>query len=146
MKIFRLKRAIFRKLHGYQERDGKVYLRFRRSLEWRFKPVTSKPSGKEYTKQALYRWRAENEKALRHNGNVFGKWITRVLKYTAPRPLEEGELFACQGVLLHRDNNAYLSTYIDSWSFLDYSPEADDTLSLTEVKIERWFEKDRNFS
>lgn len=145
MKLFKIKQYIFRKLHHYEERDGKVYLRFNRALEWRFKSIPERLSfvNDVEPKVTLRQWTWSNRKRLTYNIEFFGKWIIQVLKYTAPRELGQGELFDCQGVSLHPDNNLFLSQYIDPYSYLEFSPRDKKELSLHEVEIAYWF---RDFS
>jgi hypothetical protein len=96
--------------------------------EWDFEEITHRRS------------RADR-KRMERNCVKFGKWLLDTFKRTAPRPLEEGEKYHCQGMRLHPENNVYLSDHVDGWTWLGYSPVDDESVGLDEVVIDHWFDE-----
>lgn len=99
--------------------------------EWNFEELTHRKS-------------MADRKRIERNCNKFGKWMIDTFKRTAPRPLNEGEKYHCQGMRLHPSNNEYLRDHVDPWTWLDLSPEDDDNLSLDELEIDHWFDDKNN--
>lgn len=84
-----------------------------------------------------------DKKRMERNSNKFGKWMIDTFKITAPRPLEQGEKYHCQGMRLHPDNNLYLREHVDPWTWVGYSPMDDESVGLDELVIDHWFDERR---
>lgn len=109
-----------------------MILAFDRDSAWKFEKLTHRKSHAD-------------DKRMKRNAEKFGKWLIDLLKVTAPRELEKGEKYHCQGVLLHPDNNEYLHDHVDPWTWLAYSPKDDANLKLNEVCIDHWFIRDPTY-
>lgn len=98
--------------------------------EWDFEELTHRNS------------RADR-KRMERNILKFGKWMQYTFESTAPRPLNKGEKYHWQGMRLHPDNNMYLRDHVDGWTWIDVSPEDDDSVGLDELVIDHWFDERR---
>lgn len=98
--------------------------------EWDFEELTHRKS-------------IADRKRTKRNCNKFGKWMIDTFKRTAPRPLNEGEKYHCQGMRMNPENNLYLRDHVDPWTWLNYSPVDDDSVGLDEVVIDHWFDERR---
>ncbi|HZJ98873.1 MAG TPA: hypothetical protein VFC79_02650 [Tissierellaceae bacterium] len=96
--------------------------------EWDFEELTHRKS-------------IADRKRTKQNCVKFGKWMIDTFKRTAPRPLNEGEKYHCQGMRMNPENNLYLRDHVDGWTWLDYSPVDDDSVGLHEVVIDHWFDE-----
>ena len=96
------------------------------TYEWGFERLT-------HSKSMADRKRQER------NGRRYIEWMMRVFKTNAPRPLEQGEQYHCQGMRLHPRNNEFLRDHVDPWTWLDLSPVDDEKLALDELEIDHFF-------
>lgn len=94
--------------------------------EWNFEELTHRKS------------RADRKRQER-NGIKFIEWMMRVFKENAPRELEKGERYHCQGMRLHPRNNEFLRNHVESWTWFDLSPVDDENVGLDELEIDHFF-------
>ena len=94
--------------------------------EWDFERLTHRKSMADSRRQE-------------RNGRKYIGWMMDVFKTNAPRPLEQGEQYHCQGMRLHHRNNEYLRDHVDPWTWFNLSPVDDEKLALDELEIDHFF-------
>ena len=94
--------------------------------EWDFEELTHRRS-------------MADRKRQERNGIKFIEWMMRVFKENAPRELEKGERYHCQGMRLHPRNNEFLRNHVAPWAGFDLSPVDDENVGLDELEIDHFF-------
>ena len=94
--------------------------------EWNFEKLTHRRS-------------MADRKRQERNGIKFIEWMMRVFKENAPRVLEKGERYHCQGMRLHPRNNEFLRNHVEPWTWIDLSPVDDENVGLDELEIDHFF-------
>ncbi len=72
------------------------------------------------------------------NTRKFVYWTFDLLDRTAPRKLENDEVYTSVGIYMSRGNTEYLHQHIDPWSYLCYSP-VDVEMPDDQMEIKKWF-------